>query len=77
MTTFEHLEEKFGVLMTLAQLAALLDRSASSVRIATCRNDALGNQLKQARRKIGRRLYFRTAVIAELIDGGDAQEGGR
>ena len=77
MTTLQQLTEKYGPLMTLAQLAAILDKSAESVRSATYRNDEFAALVNAARRKIGRRVYFKTAAIAELIDGDDAQEGGR
>lgn len=72
MTTLDLLLKKYGPLMTLSQLATMLHRSEDGVRIATYRDDAFGQQVKAARRKIGRRIYFATAKIAPLIDGEDA-----
>lgn len=69
MTTEEVLVHKFGPLLTLAQVAAILDRSPDGLRITIRANNLLGRQLCAARVKIGRRLHFKAKAIASLVDG--------
>ena len=69
MSTAEHMIERYGESMTYEQLAGLLKRSESGLRVTMARRtssaaEALGN----ARIRIGRRVYFRTQKIAELIE---------
>lgn len=73
MTTETHLLEKHGPLMTLDALAHLLDRSVGGIRLGLRTDAPWAVQLKQARRKVGKRVYFRTAEVARFVDG-DAQE---
>lgn len=68
MTTLEHLLKQYGPLMTLEQLAGILNRSADSLRVSSYRPGPLSAQMNAARRKIGRRVYYQTTRIAELID---------
>ena len=70
MTTEQALVEKYGPLMTLLQVAELLDRSPEGLRITIRGNNALGRQLAMARVKIGRRVHFKAGLIARLIDCG-------
>ena len=60
---------KYGPLLTLCQLAELLDRSPQGLRISLNSNTPLSRFLKPRRLKIGRRVYFRSNHIAELLDG--------
>jgi hypothetical protein len=60
---------KYGPLLTLCQLAELLDRSPQGLRISLNSDTALSRFLKPRRLKIGRRVYFRSNHIAELLDG--------
>jgi hypothetical protein len=60
---------KYGPLLTLSQLAELLDRSPEGLRISLNSNTPLSRFLKPKRLKIGRRVYFRSNHIAELLDG--------
>lgn len=69
METRSALEQQFGVLMTLDQLAKLLDRSREGLRITMHGNSDLAMQLQSARIKIGRRIHFKTAVIAKILGG--------
>lgn len=69
MTTEEVLVHRFGPLMTLAQVAAILDRSPDGLRITIRTSNLLGQQLLAARVKIGRRVHFRAKAIAALVDG--------
>lgn len=68
MTTLEHLLTTYGPLMTINQLASLLDRSKDGLRISLMSASSLANELNPARRKIGRRVYFSTAGVARFID---------
>lgn len=69
MDTRTALEQQFGVLMTLDQLAKLLDRSREGLRITMHSNSDLAAQLQTARIKVGRRIHFKTAVIAQILGG--------
>ena len=69
MTTEEILINKFGPLLTLPQVALLLDRSPDGLRLTIRESNPLGRQLLAARVKIGRRIHFRARPIAELVDG--------
>lgn len=60
---------KYGPLLTLCQLAELLDRSPQGLRISLNSDTAFSRFLKPRRLKIGRRVYFRSNHIAELLDG--------
>lgn len=60
---------KYGPLLTLCQLAELLDRSPQGLRISLNNNTPLSQFLKPKRLKIGRRVYFRSSHIAELLEG--------
>ena len=75
MTTEEVLVHKFGPLLTLAQVAKILDRSPDGLRITIRTSNLLGRQLSAARVKIGRRVHFKARAIAALVDG--VTEGGR
>lgn len=69
MNTAEHMIERYGELMTYEQLAGLLKRSESGLRVTmTRRTSSAAQVLGNARIRIGRRVYFRTKQIAELIE---------
>lgn len=70
MRTEDCLTQKFGVLMTLADLAMVLNRSPDGLRMTIQGRSDLGMSLRLARRKIGRRVHFRTEDIARIIDEG-------
>lgn len=67
--TYKHLVEKYGPLLTLSELADVLDRSPDGLRITLRGRSELARQLEPARLKIGRRVHFRTTVVAAVIDG--------
>ena len=69
MTTEEVLIGKYGPLLTLSEVAKLLDRSPDGLRVTIRTSNDLGRRLTAARVKIGRRLHFRAAAVADLIDG--------
>tara|TARA_R110000850_G_scaffold2760_9_gene12948 strand:- start:1863 stop:2111 length:249 start_codon:yes stop_codon:yes gene_type:complete len=63
----ESLVEKYGPLLTMAQLAELLHRSPDGLRIALQSRQPYTEKINQARLKIGRRVYFRASQIADLL----------
>jgi hypothetical protein len=69
MTMEESLVNRFGPLMPLAALAALLDRSPEAVRMFLRSNSALAQHINTAKLKVGRRLYFRTSEVAHVLGG--------
>ncbi len=69
MTTEEVLIHRFGPLLTLAQVATILDSSPDGLRITIRTSNLLGRQLGAARVKIGRRVHFKAKAIAALVDG--------
>ncbi|MGQ0333881.1 DNA-binding protein [Halomonas elongata] len=68
MTIEDSLLDKFGPLLSLHQLAAILDRSPDGLRISLRSTNSWTAEINQAKLKIGRRVYFRTSQIAELLD---------
>lgn len=69
MTMEENLVDRFGPLIPLAKLAVLLDRSPEAVRMFLRSNSSLAQQINSAKLKIGRRLYFRTLDVAQVLSG--------
>ncbi|MGH8038895.1 MAG: DNA-binding protein [Stenotrophomonas sp.] len=70
MSTRALLVDLYGPLLTYEQLAKILDRTAASLRTNLSRRDsASGQMLASARIRVGRRVYFRTERIGELLDG--------
>ena len=69
MTIEESLISKFGPLMSLVALATLLDRSPEAARMFLRSNSELALRINIAKLKIGRRLYFRTSEIAQVLSG--------
>lgn len=67
--TLATLKERYSVLMTLDQLAEILDRSPEGLRISlsTSRSN-WAQHINATKVHIGRRIYFRTEEIARLID---------
>lgn len=70
MTTIEDtLIKTYGPLLSLAQLAQVLDRSPEGLRIALRTTQVWTEKINSAKLKIGRRVYFRTAEIAAVLAG--------
>lgn len=67
MTIEETLTAKYGVLLTLAQLAEVLSRSADGIRISLRTQNAWSDRINSCRLKVGRRVYFRTAGVAQYL----------
>lgn len=68
-TTESFLLEKFGPLISLEQLAGILDRSVDGLRLSLSQNGEIAQKFGPARQKIGRRVYFRSALVAPILDG--------
>lgn len=68
MTTAEFLVGRYGPLLTRAQVAGVLDRSPEGLRLTERGSSVLGQQLRAARVKSGRRVHFRAVSIAALLD---------
>ena len=66
-TVEQTLLESYGPLMSIAQLAKMLDRSPEGLRIGLRTRAPWAEQINSARLRIGRRVYFRTPEIAAFI----------
>jgi hypothetical protein len=62
------LHKRFGILMTLSDLANVLNRSPAGLRQSLARETDIAKLFRPARRKVGRRLYFDSSIIAAAID---------
>lgn len=67
MTTEEYLLDKFGPLMSLNDIAVLLDRSAEGVRMSLYSDTDISKKLKPTMLKVGRRIYFRTLQVKDAL----------
>ena len=67
MTIEETLINKYGALLTTAQLAEILSRSVDGTRISLRTQNAWSERINATRLKIGRRVYFRTSEIARYL----------
>lgn len=69
MTTEEILLNQYrSPLLTLTQLAQILNRSPDGLRISLNNKSEVAQEFNAARVKIGRRVFFKTVQIAEIID---------
>ena len=67
--TYDYLLERYGPLMTLAHVTEVLHGTPSGIRMVIARrHGALATALGEARRKFGRRVFFDTRRVAEVID---------
>lgn len=67
MTIEDTLLQRFGPLLSIAQLAGVLDRSPDGLRISLRTTNEWTKRINKARLKIGQRVYFRTSQIAEVL----------
>lgn len=68
MNTEKYLIEKYGPLLTLAQVVEIFGRSPDGLRFTIRQESIFGVRLKAEKKTLGRRVYFHTAGIARLID---------
>ena len=69
MTTpaVETLTNQYGPLLSITQLAALLDRSPDGLRITLRSSGEWVSKINATRLRLGRRVYFRTAEVANVL----------
>jgi hypothetical protein len=68
--TYRTLTERWGVLMSYDSVAEVMGRSPDGLRLSLAQNHSdWARALTAAKVKFGRRVHFRTAQIAQLIDG--------
>ena len=69
MTTpaVETLTKQYGPLLSITQLAALLDRSPDGLRITLRSSGEWVSKINATRLRLGRRVYFRTAEVASVL----------
>jgi type II secretory pathway component GspD/PulD (secretin) len=67
MTIEDTLLQQFGPLLSIAQLANVLDRSPDGLRISLRTPSVWATEINKARLKVGRRVYFRTSQIADVF----------
>jgi hypothetical protein len=75
MSTEEYLLSRFGPLMSLANIAELLNRSADGLRVSLYSDTDLSRKLKPTMVRIGRRLYFRTLQVQDALELSPAASG--
>jgi len=68
MTIEEVLVKQYGALLSLDQLATILDRSPEGLRISLRSSGEWVRRINAARLRLGRRVYFRTSEIANVLD---------
>ena len=67
MSTAELLYNQYGPLITLAQLAKILNRSVEGLRITLRTPSPFSDSINAARLRPGRRVYFSTPKIAAIV----------
>lgn len=66
--TLDYLHQTYGPLMSLGALADTLDRSPQGLRVSLHSQSELSDAINTAKRRLGRRVYFSTEKIAEILD---------
>lgn len=67
MTTEQYLLGRFGPLMSIVDIAAILGRSPEGVRVAMYTDSDLARKLKPTVVRIGRRVFFRTIQVNDAL----------
>ena len=67
MTIEESLLQRYGPLLSISQLATVLDRSPDGLRISLRSSNEWAARMNTTRLKIGRRVYFRTSQVARMF----------
>ena len=68
MTMEENLVRSAGPLLTITQLAKILDRSPEGLRISLRSGTPWVQKVNATRLRLGRRVYFRTSEIAAILN---------
>ena len=66
-TTENFLLSRFGPLMSIADVAELLGRSADGVRVALYSDGDVSRRLRPTMIRVGRRVYFRTLQLNDAL----------
>jgi hypothetical protein len=66
-TAEETLAKQYGPLLSINQLATLLDRSPDGLRITLRSSGEWVSKINATRLRLGRRVYFRTAEVANVL----------
>ncbi len=69
MSIEETLVGQYGPLLTITQLAKVLNRSPEGLRISLRSTSDWVSQINASRLRLGRRVYFRTTEIAVILTG--------
>ena len=69
MTIEETLLREYGPLLSVVQLAKVLDRSVEGLRVSLRSDTKWSRSINGARLNLGRRIYFRTTEIAKVLSG--------
>ena len=67
MMTEETLIKQYGPLLSINQLAGILDRSPDDLRTTLRSSGEWVNKINAARLRSGHRLYFRTVEVADVL----------
>ena len=67
MTTEEFLLGRFGPLMSIADVAEILGRSADGFRVAMYSDGDVSRRLRPTMVRVGRRVYFRTLQLNDAL----------
>jgi len=68
MTIEEVLVKEYGPLLSFAELAMILDRSPDGLRTSLRSSGEWVSRINASRLRLGRRVYFRTSEIANVLD---------
>jgi hypothetical protein len=61
--------DQYGPVLTYGQLAKILDRTTGGLKTSLSRQDSESSRaLRDARIRIGGRVYFRTEQVAAMLD---------
>jgi len=66
-TVEETLTRQYGPLLSITQLATLLDRSPDCLRITLRSSGEWVSKINATRLRLRRRVYFRTTEVADVL----------
>ena len=67
MMAEETLIKQYGPLLTINELAGILDRSPNGLGTTLRSSGEWVNKINATRLRLGRRVYFRTAEVANVL----------
>jgi hypothetical protein len=71
MTFEESMLEKHGLLMTMKTLAKELDRTEGGLRMYLRSKSKDAQEFNSTKKKVGRRILFRTVEVAKVLSSND------